>query len=104
MRIVHRSMAMASRVGPRSGVISNWARSSTLPASANAPSTNTARLFRQTTIRKVHSKNPAATCKNLSSGKKAAKHQPFGEEKKEARTTRRIVVQAQEGTKERFRI
>ena len=36
-------MATASRAGPRSGAISNWARFSTSPASANARSANTAR-------------------------------------------------------------
>src|SRR6476646_6246271 len=61
---------MASRAGPRSGVTSSWARSSTLPDSANAPPTNTVRLCRPTTTPRAPWMKPASICKKHSSARK----------------------------------
>src|SRR5437868_5485579 len=67
-------MAMVSRDGPRFGATCNWARFSTQPASANAPSMNTGRPSRPTTIPRARLRNAGATCKSLTSGKKEAEH------------------------------
>src|ERR1700675_2873056 len=71
-------MATVSRDGPRFGATCNWARFSTQPASANAPSTNTGKPSRPTTILRVRSRNPADICKSLTSGKKEAKRKKCG--------------------------
>src|ERR1700676_4327868 len=71
-------MATVSRDGRRFGVTCNWARFLTQPASANAPSMNTARRSRPTTILRVRSRNPADICKSLTSGKKEAKREKMG--------------------------
>src|ERR1700687_5866750 len=68
-------MAMASRAGPRFGATCNWARFLTQPASANAPSMNTGRPSRPTTIPRARSRNAADTCKSLTSGKKEAERE-----------------------------
>jgi hypothetical protein len=57
--IATRCAATASRAGPRSGATSRWARSSTLPASATAPSTSTAWRCRPTTTPRARSTRPA---------------------------------------------
>src|SRR6266436_6522056 len=71
-------MATVSRDGPRFGATCNWARFSTQPASANAPSMNTASASRPTTTPRARSRNAADTCKNLTSGKKEAKREKMG--------------------------
>src|ERR1700732_2918512 len=71
-------MATVSRAGPRFGATYSWARFSTQPASANAPSMNTGRPSRPTTIPRAHSRNAAATCKSLTSGKKEVKLKKCG--------------------------
>src|ERR1700732_3060703 len=71
-------MAMASRDGPRFGATYNWGRFSTQPGSANAPSMNTGRPSRPTTIPRARSRNPADICKSLTSGKKEAEREKMG--------------------------
>ena len=64
------STATASPAGPKSGAISNWARSSTSPASASAPSTNTARPSRPTTIPSPPSKKRGSIWRKPTSGRR----------------------------------
>src|SRR5258708_39712817 len=64
-------MATVSPAGQKSGATFNWARSSTSPANASAPSTNTGRRCRPTTTPRVPATKPADTSRSLTSGKRA---------------------------------
>src|ERR1051326_2411523 len=67
MPTAQQSTATEIRAGPKSGAASNWARFSISQASANAPSTNTARLCKPTTTPSAHSRKPENTCRRPTS-------------------------------------
>ena len=64
------SMATAIRAGLKSGATSSWERFSTSPASASAPSTNTARPCRPTTTPSELWKKPANIFRKPSSARR----------------------------------
>src|SRR6476646_5947541 len=64
---------MANRAGPRSGATSSWGRFSTLPDSASAPPTNTARPYKPTTTPRAPWMKPASICKKHSNARKTDK-------------------------------
>src|SRR5215831_655270 len=61
---------MAIPAGPKYGVISSLAKSSTLQDSENAPPTSIARRSKPTTTRKARSKKRGSICKSRSSRRK----------------------------------
>src|ERR1700686_5419594 len=71
-------MATVSRDGRRFGATCNWARFLTQPASANAPSMNPPGRSKLTKILRLRWRNPADTCKSLTSGKKEAERKKWG--------------------------